>query len=307
MLARDLVEQLATALGTNPGLVEKDWHVVRALGILASLDHADAKPVFSGGTSLSKGWSLIKRFSEDIDFKVAMPQAASGAVARNNRRTFRERILSALSANEFELTGTPLIGNQSQFFAADLAYPSHFATPGGLRPHLRIEMSFHAPALKPINRPVQSLIAQAQKQPPEVAAFPCIDPIETAADKLSTLAWRVCARKTRKRGSADDDPAIIRHLHDLAALEGVAAKASCFPALARKTVEGDTGRGGEGVPSSPKERFEAMLDLLHNDKLWASEYETFVLQVSFAKEDERISFAEAFSATRRLVILVSRS
>jgi len=47
-----------------------------------------------------------------------------------------------------------------------------------------------------------------------------------------------------------------------------------------------------------------MLDLLHNDKLWASEYKPFVLQVSFAKEDERISFAEAFAATRRLVALV---
>ena len=50
---------------------------------LASLHRsimADATPVFSGGTSLSKGWGLIKRFSEDIDFKVAMP-AAAGTVS----------------------------------------------------------------------------------------------------------------------------------------------------------------------------------------------------------------------------------
>jgi hypothetical protein len=56
VLDRNLVEQLAAALGTNPGLVEKDWHVVRALGVLVSLDHTDAAPVFSGGASLSKGW-----------------------------------------------------------------------------------------------------------------------------------------------------------------------------------------------------------------------------------------------------------
>jgi hypothetical protein len=298
VLARHLVEQLANVLGTNPGLVEKDWHVVRALGVLASLDHADATPVFSGGTSLSKGWGIIKRFSEDIDFKVMMPQAASGTASRNKRRAFRERILSALTANVFELLGKPLIGNQSQFFAADLAYQSHFATGEGLRPHLRIEMSFHEPALKPINRPLQSLIAQAQKQPPEVSSFPCIDPVETAADKLSTLAWRVCARR---RGGADDDPTIIRHLHDLAALEGTVAGASGFAALAQKTAEDDTGRGGEGVPSNPKERFAVMLDLLHNDKLWATEYETFVLQVSFAGLGETTTFAEAFAATRRLV------
>jgi len=197
--------------------------------------------------------------------------------------------------------GAPLIGNESQFFAADLAYESHFATGKGLRSHLRVEMSFHTPALKPINRPLQSLIAQAQKLPPEVSSFPCIDPIETAADKLSTLAWRVCARK---RGGAADDPTIIRHLHDLAALEGTVAGASGFAALARKTAEDDTGRGGQGVPSNPKERFAAMLEFLHNDELWASEYETFVLQVSFAGPGETISFAEAFAATRRLVASV---
>jgi hypothetical protein len=159
-------------------------------------------------------------------------------------------------------------------------------------------MSFHTPALKPINRPLQSLIAQTQKLPPEVSSFPCIDPIETAADKLSTLAWRMCARR---RGSEDDDPTIIRHLHDLAALEGAVAGASGFAALAQKTAEDDTGRGGESVPSKPNDRFASMLDLLQNDKLWASEYERFVLQVSFAKPDETISFAEAFAATRRLV------
>ena len=302
MLDQHLVEQLASVLGTNPGLVEKDWPVVRALGVLASLDHKDATPVFSGGTSLPKGWGLIKRFSEDIDFKVAMAPAASATAGRNKRRAFRERILSALTENDFELVEEPLIGNQSQFFSANLAYQSFFATGQGLRPHLRIEMSFHTPALKPIARPIQSLLAQALKQPPEVPAFPCIDPIETAADKLSTLAWRVCARR---RGSEDDDPTIIRHLHDLAALEGIVAEESGFAALARKTAEADTGRGGEGVPSNPKDRFTAMLDILSTDKRWASEYDHFVLQVSFAGPGITIAFAEAFAATRRLVDTVN--
>lgn len=63
MLDRNLVEDVARRLGTEAGLVEKDWHVVRALGVLAALDHCDVKPAFSGGTSLSKAWGLIKRFS----------------------------------------------------------------------------------------------------------------------------------------------------------------------------------------------------------------------------------------------------
>jgi predicted nucleotidyltransferase component of viral defense system len=76
---RLLVEEVAADLGTSPGLIEKDWHVVRAIGVIAQIDHAGMAPVFSGGTSLSKGWELIKRFSEDIDFKVGEPTASSAA------------------------------------------------------------------------------------------------------------------------------------------------------------------------------------------------------------------------------------
>jgi predicted nucleotidyltransferase component of viral defense system len=69
VLDRRLVEEVAADLGTRPGLIEKDWHVVRAIGVIATVDTAGMMPAFSGGTSLSKGWELIKRFSEDIDFQ----------------------------------------------------------------------------------------------------------------------------------------------------------------------------------------------------------------------------------------------
>lgn len=46
--------------------IEKDWWVVHTLSALFSTKYAD-KLIFKGGTSLSKGWNLIERFSEDID------------------------------------------------------------------------------------------------------------------------------------------------------------------------------------------------------------------------------------------------
>jgi hypothetical protein len=74
-------------------------------------------------------------------------------------------------------------------------------------------------------RPIRSLIAVAAQEPPEVAAFRCIDIVETTADKLSALAWRV---RVRRRGEPKDDPTIIRHLHDLAALEPALESAAKF-------------------------------------------------------------------------------
>jgi hypothetical protein len=164
-----LIEQVAGALAVSEGLVEKDWHVVRALGVLAALSDANATAVFSGGTSLSKGWGLIKRFSEDIDFKVDMTPPENVSQGRKMRREYREKVLAALQKNGFSLATRPLIGNESRYFSADLAYESLFPTGQGLRSHIRIEMSFQKPALQPIHRPIQSLIAKAQKRPPEIS------------------------------------------------------------------------------------------------------------------------------------------
>ena len=48
--------------------VEKDYYVTEILRIVA--DRLGDKAMFKGGTSLSKGWGLINRFSEDIDLFV---------------------------------------------------------------------------------------------------------------------------------------------------------------------------------------------------------------------------------------------
>ncbi len=51
--------------GLRPAIIEKDYYVTEALRVV-SLTAGD-KVIFKGGTSLSKGWNLIQRFSEDID------------------------------------------------------------------------------------------------------------------------------------------------------------------------------------------------------------------------------------------------
>ena len=53
------------AQGLRPAIIEKDYYVTEALRVIA--DTAGDKVIFKGGTSLSKGWNLIQRFSEDID------------------------------------------------------------------------------------------------------------------------------------------------------------------------------------------------------------------------------------------------
>ncbi|MGK7929562.1 MAG: nucleotidyl transferase AbiEii/AbiGii toxin family protein [Spirulina sp.] len=51
--------------GLTEQLIEKDYYVTEALRIVANL--YPNQVIFKGGTSLSKGWQLIERFSEDVD------------------------------------------------------------------------------------------------------------------------------------------------------------------------------------------------------------------------------------------------
>lgn len=56
-------------LGMATHAVEKDWWVVQVLTVIFEMEIGEHL-VFKGGTSLSKSWGLIERFSEDIDLAI---------------------------------------------------------------------------------------------------------------------------------------------------------------------------------------------------------------------------------------------
>jgi len=64
---RLLCEQTAAKRGLPPPVIEKDFWVCWTLRELFALPGWKGVLTFKGGTSLSKGWQLIARFSEDID------------------------------------------------------------------------------------------------------------------------------------------------------------------------------------------------------------------------------------------------
>lgn len=66
---RNAYIQIAEQAGMSAFAVEKDWWVSRTLEIIFKMDIAKHL-VFKGGTSLSKAWKLINRFSEDIDLAI---------------------------------------------------------------------------------------------------------------------------------------------------------------------------------------------------------------------------------------------
>ncbi|MGC3978261.1 MAG: nucleotidyl transferase AbiEii/AbiGii toxin family protein [Paludibacteraceae bacterium] len=66
---QEVLSAVAAKVGLPTFVVEKDWWVVLTLRLITQMDIAD-QIVLKGGTSLSKAWGLIDRFSEDIDLAV---------------------------------------------------------------------------------------------------------------------------------------------------------------------------------------------------------------------------------------------
>ncbi len=65
----EILNQTSNITGLPAIAIEKDWWVTLALKASFSFEYSP-NIVFKGGTSLSKGWDLIERFSEDIDFAI---------------------------------------------------------------------------------------------------------------------------------------------------------------------------------------------------------------------------------------------
>jgi hypothetical protein len=76
---RTTIEQAAANSGITNKAIEKDWWVTLCLKAIFQTPSAQWL-IFKGGTSLSKGWKLIERFSEDVD--LALDPVAFGMESR---------------------------------------------------------------------------------------------------------------------------------------------------------------------------------------------------------------------------------
>ncbi len=95
------IEQAATRRNLSPVLLEKDFWVCWILGLLFGSEFAGSL-VFKGGTSLSKVFGVIERFSEDIDLSLSpeflnLPEAGT---SRNQANKWMTRAETACASGE---------------------------------------------------------------------------------------------------------------------------------------------------------------------------------------------------------------
>jgi predicted nucleotidyltransferase component of viral defense system len=200
-------------------LAEKDVHVVRAIRAVMSVDAAPFMLVFGGGTALARAHKLVRRMSEDVDFKI-VPQAAA-PVSRNGLRRelgrLGDKVTRALQDAGFRFDPADKAAlrsqNENHYTVWQLPYDSEGGAWQGLRPTIQIELTYSLMRLPPVMLPVSSFVAEAYGQPPEIPALPCVSVTQTAAEKLVALTRRTAMDLAGL--SRDSDPALIRHVYDL--------------------------------------------------------------------------------------------
>ena len=87
------INEASRIAGISAKAIEKDWWVTLSLKLVFNTPYA-IHFAFKGGTSLSKGWQLIDRFSEDIDISLSS-EAVGIAYAEKPSKTFVEQLRRA--------------------------------------------------------------------------------------------------------------------------------------------------------------------------------------------------------------------
>ena len=103
----------------NLGFVEKDYWITLLLRRLSGSKYSD-EAVFKGGTSLSKGYRLIDRFSEDVDLAIVNTTHKTGNEIKTIIRHLEKEITDELI--EFQEKGITSKG--SRFRKSFFRYPS---------------------------------------------------------------------------------------------------------------------------------------------------------------------------------------
>ncbi len=118
-LFSDLVIGTAQEIKLPEVYVEKDYWVTQVLKNLAHSKYVDSV-VFKGGTSLSKAYGLIHRFSEDVDLAVLRE-----GLSDNQCRRLIERVQKAITEDLPEIEGDPRTSKNSSFRKTVHQYPRY--------------------------------------------------------------------------------------------------------------------------------------------------------------------------------------
>lgn len=221
----DLIRIVAQERGIDPALVEKDYWIMHCL---YGLQQLGLKFELKGGTSLSKGYGIINRFSEDIDIRIEPPPDLEVKTRPNQNKDSHVRSRKDFYdwlANKIKINGIEKVERDTAFDdrlyrsgGIRLFYKSHVKALDVLKPGVLLEAGFDdvtPNAAKDISSWVYDYAAgKVDMIDNRAKGVACYDPRYTFVEKLQTVST-----KFRKQQESKESPiAFMRHYYDIYSL-----------------------------------------------------------------------------------------
>jgi hypothetical protein len=122
-------QEAAARLGFSQAIIEKDFWVCWSLSKLFVLPSFGEHLIFKGGTSLSKAYNVIHRFSEDVDLSIDRAQLGFVGDSDPDNPDLsggkRKALLQDLQSAAVACVNGPLLSELEATFAADLEQGFH--------------------------------------------------------------------------------------------------------------------------------------------------------------------------------------
>lgn len=147
----EYIRAAADYYGVNPALIEKDYYVTL---FLSKAREEIPGVVFKGGTSLSKCYKLIDRFSEDIDLTLD-----SEHFTQSQKRAANKAITKVCADIGLVLINEDEILSRRDYNCFNVAYPITFASQI-LKSELKVEMTFIQKSYPDETKRIASLIGE---------------------------------------------------------------------------------------------------------------------------------------------------
>ena len=133
-----VILKVASETGIEPSIIEKDYYVTLFLKRIVELQ---PNIIFKGGTSLSKCYKVINRFSEDIDLNID----TGSKPTEGQRKKLKENIVSIIDEFGFTLDNADNVRSRRNYNRYIIDYPTVFSS-DFLKEHLIIETAVYIKA-----------------------------------------------------------------------------------------------------------------------------------------------------------------
>ena len=285
---KELVSITSERLGIRyPAIIEKDYYVTHIIHSLSGLENEYFRLIFAGGTCLAKAHKIVKRMSEDVDFKIQLKntdEILSKSRLLKELKKFRAQIMSSLVLPNLTI-GEHAARNEGQYMRAELIYPALFTASDTLRPHLLLEFTLSDVRLSTENLTINTIIEDVMQIATIFPPSPicCVSADETAIEKWVGLTRRIAAIDRKYHY---DDPTLVRHVYDLNAIKQAGRIGDTFFNLAKTIVNYDAKQFRNQHPeyfSDPSTEIRQSLNILRDSKPWKERYQRFIDSMVYDK------------------------